>query len=262
MQEVSKNEYALITGASGGIGLELATIMASRGHNLILVARTREKLEDISRNLINHYGIDIKVFDKDLSLTNDRQQLIDALFEMNLMVNILVNNAGFGDSGNFHQSDWEKNERMIQLNITALTHLTRSFLPMMVSNRNGRILNVASIAGYLPGPLMSVYYASKAYVVSFSQALYYELKGTGVTVTTLSPGPVRTNFFNYAGAGEAKINSILEPATASSVAKLGYRKMMKGRRSAIQGWNNKLIVLGLRFMPKSLTSAITKKLHV
>ncbi|MGE5382883.1 MAG: SDR family NAD(P)-dependent oxidoreductase [Omnitrophica WOR_2 bacterium] len=257
----SEDNFALITGASGGIGLELVNIMASKGHNLVLVARSGKKLAAISEELTKKLPIKIKVFSADLTDEAERLKLISFIKEENLKINILVNNAGFGDSGCFAQADWEKNSRMIKLNILALTHLTREFIPHMIDEGYGRVLNVASIAGFLPGPLMSVYYASKSYVVSFSNAINSELKGTGVTVTTLSPGPVDTNFFNEAGASEAKINKIMKGASAHSVARFAYKRMMHGKRKAVQGIGNKLMLFGLRFIPSSLTNTLVKRLH-
>lgn len=255
------NQFSIVTGASGGIGYELCKVMASKKHNLILVARSENKLKEISESLSREYGIEVKYYIYDLSDCNQRLDFIAKIRKNGYSVNILVNNAGFGDTGYFYEADWEKNERMIQLNITALTHLTREFLPDLIKSNKGRILNVASIAGYLPGPLMSVYYASKSFVVSFSDALYSELKGTGVTVTTLSPGPVETNFFNEAGAADAHITSIIRPASASHVAAYAYRRMMKGRKRAIPGWTNNLMILGIRFVPTELTNSILKRLH-
>lgn len=253
--------FALITGASGGIGYELSFIMAEAGHNLVLVARSEDKLSDITLDLKEKFGIKVYHFAADLSIEEERLALIDFLRGRGIEISILVNNAGFGDSGFFAEADWQKNEKMIQLNITALTHLTREFLPEMIASGHGRILNVASLAGFLPGPLMSVYYASKSFVVSFSNALHSELKRTGVTVTTLSPGPVSTNFFIEAGAPDAMINKILGPASANSVASFAYNKMMKGKRKAIHGFKNKIMIFGLRFMPTAVTNTILKRLH-
>ncbi len=254
-------DYALITGASGGIGYELVLLMASKGHNMLLVARSEDKLKQIADSLSKRHNIKVIYLAVDLAVEKERMKLVDYIRNNNLQINILVNNAGFGDAGFFADADWQKNERMIQLNITALTHLTREFLPDMIARNKGRILNVASIAGYLPGPLMSVYYATKSFVVSFSNALHSELRGTGVTVTTLSPGPVETNFFTEAGAADAKVNKLMKPASANSVAHYGYMRMMQGKRKAIQGLNNKFMVFGLRFMPSFVTNSILKRLH-
>ncbi len=262
-KESTANEpdYALITGASGGIGYELVTIMAAKGHNMVLVARSGDKLKQIADDLSKRFSIRVIPMAVNLGEESERINLVDNIRKNNIKITILVNNAGFGDAGYFADADWQKNERMIQLNITALTHLTREFLPDMIARNEGKILNVASIAGYLPGPLMSVYYATKSFVVSFSNALHSELRGTGVTVTTLSPGPVETNFFTEAGAADAKVNKLMKPASAQSVAHYGYIRMMQGKRKAIQGLNNKFMVFGLRFVPSFVTNYLLKRLH-
>ncbi|HLO91070.1 MAG TPA: SDR family oxidoreductase [Lentimicrobium sp.] len=261
MKGENTRTYALITGASGGIGFELSKVMASNNHNLILVARSVEKLDALRKELTDVFNVDVICFSADLAKEDERIKLIGTIREQQLHINVLVNNAGFGDAGYFAEADWEKNERMIQLNITALTHLTREFLPDLINSGRGRILNVASVAGYMPGPLMAVYYASKSFVVSFSYALHHELKNTSVTVTTLSPGPVETNFFKAAGAQDAAVNKIMKPSTALSVAKFGYKRMMKGRKRAIQGWKYNLMLLGVRLVPSEITSAILGRLH-
>lgn len=253
--------YTLITGASGGIGFELAVIMAEKGHNLILTARSEEKLNNIARQLIKNHGIDAISIPADLSVTADRNRLIDEIRRQNIYIENLINNAGFGDLGAFETSDWAKNEEMIQLNITALTHLTREFLPDMRKAKSGRIMNVASIAAFMPGPLMSVYYASKAYVLSFGEALAGELAGSGVKITTLCPGPVETGFQKKAEFKDPALLKMLKPATAHELADYGYHSMMNGKRLAIHGWMNRFIVFSLRFSPRWVVSRAIKKLH-
>lgn len=254
-------KYALITGASGGIGYEICKIMASDNHNMIIVARSEDKLKEVREELIRLNTVDVRYFAVDLADEKERNRMISKIREQKLELDILINNAGFGDSGYFAEADWEKNERMIQLNITALTHITREFLPDLIRSGKGKILNVASMAGYMPGPLMSVYYATKSFVVSFSYALQHELRKTGVTVTTLSPGPVETNFFNEAGASNAAIMGILRPATAKSVAKFAYKRMMKGKKRAIQGLLNNLMLLSIRIIPSEITNPLISRLH-
>ena len=253
--------YTLITGASGGIGFELAVIMAEKGHNLILTARSEEKLNNIARQLIKNHGIDAISIPADLSVTADRNRLIDEIRRQNIHIENLINNAGFGDLGAFETSDWAKNEEMIQLNITALTHLTREFLPDMRKAKSGRIMNVASIAAFMPGPLMSVYYASKAYVLSFSEALAGELAGSGVKITTLCPGPVETGFQKKAEFKDPALLKMLKPATAQELADYGYHSMMNGKRLAIHGWMNRFIVFSLRFSPRWVVARAIMKLH-
>lgn len=255
------NNYTLLTGASGGIGYELAVIMAKKGHQLILVARSESKLSGLATLLNEKYKVKAVYFAADLTRESERLKLIEFVTLHKYHIEILINNAGFGDAGYFHEAAWEKNERMIQLNIVALTHLVREFLPAMIRAHKGKILNIASIAGFFPGPLMSVYYASKAFVISFSEALYSELKGTGVTVTALCPGPVSTNFFVEAGADDAPVNKIMKPAKAPKVALYGYNNMMKGKRLAIPGWSNKFIVWSMNFIPVVISNPILKRLH-
>ncbi len=254
-------QYALITGASGGIGYELSEIMAKDGHNLILAARNIEKLNELSDNLNKKYNVEVVPFKVDLTSEEERTAFIDNLRDNKYHVSILMNNAGFGDAGCFAEANWTKTDRMIQLNVTAITHLTRELLPAMIDSGYGKILNIASIAGFLPGPYMSVYYASKSYVISFSAALREELKNTGVTVTALCPGPVQTNFFNFAGASESRLNTMMKPAEAKSVAYYGYKSMMKGKGRVVHGLLNKLMVFAINFIPAEVSNPIVKRLH-
>jgi short-subunit dehydrogenase len=253
--------YTLITGASSGIGFELAVIMAFKSHNLVLTARSEEKLNNIARQLIKNHGIDAISIPADLSVAADRDKLIGEIRNRNIHIENLVNNAGFGDLGAFETSDWLKNEEMIQLNITALTHLTREFLPDMRKAKSGRIMNVASIAAFMPGPLMSVYYASKAYVLSFGEALAGELAGSGVKITTLCPGPVETGFQKKAEFKDPALLKMIKPATALEIANYGYNSMMSGKRLAINGWMNRFMVFGLRFSPRWVVLPLIKRLH-
>lgn len=190
---------ALITGASSGIGYELARLFARKGHGLVLVARNQETLRELAEKLEREHGIRAIVVSKDLSLPSTPEEIFRELAEKSISVDILVNNAGFGTRGMFSNADTDSQLKMIQVNTTALTHLTRLFLERMSRPRKGRILNVASTAAFQPGPLMAVYYATKAYVLSFSEALASELHGSGVTVTALCPGPTRTEFERRAG---------------------------------------------------------------
>ncbi|MBW6489930.1 MAG: SDR family oxidoreductase [Lentimicrobium sp.] len=253
--------YTLITGASGGIGFELAVLMASKGHNLVLTSRSEEKLANIARQLIKNHNIKAIAIPADLSLAANRERLINEIRAQNIEIEILVNNAGFGDLSAFETSSMAKNQEMIDLNITALTHLTREFLPEMRSSKSGRIMNVASIAAFMPGPLMSVYYASKAYVLSFGEALAQELRGSGVTVTTLCPGPVASGFQERADFNDPTLMKILKPATTTQLAQYGYKSMMKGKRLAIHGRMNRIMVFMLRFSPRSVVARLVMKLH-
>ena len=179
----------------------------------------------------------------------------------NIDVDVLINNAGFGNLGKFSESDLKKELEMINVNISALTALTRLFLPEMIAKNHGKILNVASTAAFQPGPMMSVYYATKAYVLSFSEALSEELKGTGVTVTALCPGPTASNFQKTAGIQETKLIKGKRIATSKEVAEFGYDAMMKGKRIAVQGTMNKLMAYGVKFLHRRLVTRTVKKMH-
>ncbi len=241
---------ALITGASGGIGFELARLLASDGYNLILVARREDKLKALKAEVESAFHITATICTQDLSQPNAAKALYDFTQSQNLSVDILVNNAGFGDFGLFADCNLEKQQQMIQLNITALTEMTYHFLPQMLERKSGRILNVASVASFMPGPKMSVYYATKAYVRSFSEALFTELKKSGITVTALCPGPVKTDFWDVA---EAKTSQKIAPffADSLSVAICGYKNLMRGKALALPGLSTKCTVLLTRFFPRS-----------
>ncbi|MEA5112241.1 putative oxidoreductase [bioreactor metagenome] len=257
----TSNGYALITGSSGGIGFDLAVLMASRGHNLILTARSEEKITNLARQLSKTHSIEAVAFAADLSVENDREKLLEFIRNNNYHIEILINNAGYGDLGPFEHADWDKTHQMIQLNITALTHLTRVLVPGMRKVKSGRILNVASVAAFMPGPLMSVYYASKAYVLSFSEALAEELRGSGITVTTLCPGPVATGFQDRAAFKDPALMKILKPATPAEVAEYGYKALIKGKRLAIHGLMNRFMIFSLRFSPRRMVLEMVKRLH-
>ena len=238
---------AVVTGASGGIGREIAKLLARDGYDLVLAARSAETLAGFSRELTEGYGIRVIPFTADLTHDEERRRLFE---ETPGDIDILINNAGFGDYGRFSECEWEKQERMIELNDLALTHITHLYLPGMISKGKGRILNVASIAAFEPGPLMSVYYASKAYVLSFSEALSVELKDSGITVTALCPGPVNTGFAKAANAERVKVFRESAGADASKVAEFGYRKMMKGRAVAVHGLTFKAASVVIKILPR------------
>jgi short-subunit dehydrogenase len=243
---------ALITGASNGIGLELAKQFAENKINLVLVARNRIKLHEISNELSKTFNVKCFVIATDLSDYNNAEEIFKICKNENIQIDYLINNAGFGDYGFFHESDWKKQVEMINLNITSLTYLTHLFLPDMIQNKNGRILNVASIAAFLPGPLMSVYYATKAFVLSFSEALSNELKDKNITVTTLCPGPTESNFFKRADMVDSKFVKGRKLPSSTEVAIYGYNQMMKGKRIAIPGILNNLMIYISRFVPRGL----------
>lgn len=240
---------ALITGSSGGIGYEFAHIFAKEGYNLVLVARSQDKLVNLKQEL-EALGAEVYIIAKDLSKPIAPQEVFDEVKNADIKIDVLVNNAGLGDFGQFAQSDIAKIDTMIELNINALTKLTRLFLPEMIERKSGKILNVASLGSFQPGPLMAVYYASKAYVLSFSEAISRELKGTGVTVTALCPGPTKTNFQDAANLGMSGLFVNLQVADAKSVAEFGYKKIKKGKVIAVPGFFNKIAAVGVRLLPR------------
>lgn len=249
---------ALVTGASGGIGLELAKLLAQDNYNLILVARGTEKLSAFAHELQNGFGIVARPVALDLTTPSAPHVLYARLQREGVDVNILVNNAAFGTFGHFAEIPLEDSLGQIQLDITALTALTRVFLPGMIERRRGRILNVASTAGFQAGPLMAVYYASKAYVISFSEAIASELTGSGVTVTCLCPGPTDTGFQGRAGVEESRLFRLIKPMDARTVALDGYHAMMKGRTLTISGLRNRLVAEAVRVSPRKMATAVSR----
>lgn len=249
---------ALITGASSGIGLDLAKMMADDGINLVLVARSTDKLQALKAELDGK--VDVTVISKDLAEKDAAQDVYNQTKAAGIHVDYLVNNAGFGDFGPFIERDWDKNQTMIDLNITVLTHLTKLYLDDMAAAGTGKILNVASTAAFQPGPWMAVYYATKAYVLSFSEALAYEMRNSGVTVTTLCPGPTETGFVDAADMQDSKLFKLRKPATSEAVARQGYKKMLKGQRVTIQGTMNWLMAQSNRFSPRGLVLVMVDKI--
>jgi uncharacterized protein len=248
---------ALVTGASSGIGLELVKVLAHNGHDVVITARKTDALEALAGVVEGKYGISATVIPLDLALPNAPQALFNAVQEKKIDIDILVNNAGFGLGGPFAETEMTRELGIIQVNITALTHLTKLFLQPMLLRHSGRILNVASTAAFQPGPLMSVYYASKAYVVSFSEAIAEELRDTGVTVTTFCPGPTATNFAQEAGLRNSRLFN-LGVASAEDAAQFAYKAMMSGKRIAIPGLRNKIIAQGNRLTPRTLATRLSK----
>ena len=247
----------LITGASGGIGYELAKLFARDHHNLILVARTGDKLAQIATEL-QPLGVTVKTMALDLTQPPAAKFLFDQLQREGTAVDILINNAGFGVYGDFAQMSEEEILGQIHLNITALTELTRLFLPPMVQRRSGRIMNVASTAGFQPGPHMAVYYATKAYVISFSEAIANELRDSGVTVTCFCPGATHTGFAKRAGTEKSRLFKQLGGMSAEKVALDGYRAVMDGRTLAISGLHNWAIAQSTRFAPRKMVTAVSR----
>ena len=252
------NKTALISGATSGIGYELAYIHAKQGGNLVLVARSKDKLELIKQDLEDKYKISAYIIAKDLSIKDSPKDVYDEVIKNNITVDYLINNAGFGIFAFFSDNDWKKVEQMITLNITALTHLTNLFVKDMIKRGNGKIMNVASTAAFQPGPTMAVYYASKAYVLSFSEAISNELKNTGVTVTTLCPGPTTSGFQEAASMHESRLVKGRILATSKAVAEYGYNAMLKGKSVAIYGILNYLVANSVRFFPRSAVLKMTR----
>jgi uncharacterized protein len=254
------SKTALITGASGGIGLELARIHAQKGDNLVLVARNKIKLDAIKSELESKHHITVLIISMDLAVADSAKELFDIIKKQNISPDYLINNAGYGDYGFFVDSDWEKESRMIQLNISTLTQLTRLFLPEMIHNGGGRIMNLGSIASFQPGPLMAVYCATKAFVLSFSEALNNEVADKGITVTALCPNLTESGFVDASAMNESKMAKGRKLPTAKEVAEYGYRSMMKGRAVAVHGFMTKIMVKSVRLVPRSLVVKITRKL--
>src|SRR6266851_405244 len=248
---------ALITGASGGIGYELAKLFAKGGHNLVLVARGGPKLAQVADELQRHFGVSVKTVTLDLEASAAPQLLFDQLQREGIAVDILVNNAGYGKLGGFAEVAVEESLGQIQLNLAALTYLTKLFLGPMLERRSGKIMNVASTAGFQPGPRMAVYYATKAYVISFSEALANELAGQGVTMTCLCPGATATDFASRAGNARSRLFKQLGPMDAKTVALKGYRGLMAGTL-VIPGLRNWLVVESLRVSPRRAVTAVSR----
>lgn len=236
---------ALITGASSGIGKELARIHAGKGGDLVLVARREKELTELKNSLESDYKVMVLVIPKDLSDIKTPSEIFAETEKSGIQIEYLINNAGFGGHGFFHEREMGKDLDMVNVNITSLMLLTRLYLPGMVKNEKGKILNVSSTASFLPGPLQAVYYASKAFVTSFSQALAEELNGTGVTVTALCPGPVATEFFDTANMQGVKMLKTQKAMSPAKTAVIGYRDMMKGR---LLSFDNGLLKFSLNWM--------------
>jgi short-subunit dehydrogenase len=255
------SETVLITGASSGIGRELAKCFAEEGCRLILVARTRASLEALAAELRQSYQIEVRVLPADLAQPETPICLFANLEAEGLQVDVLVNNAGFGAQGPFAELPLERQLEMIQVNVTALTHLTHLFLPAMIERRRGGMINVASTAAFQPGPLMAVYYATKAFVLSFSEALAEELRGSGLTVTALCPGPTHTNFAVAAGMQNSRLLR-MKSMSAKAVAQIGHRAFRQGRYVSIAGLRNQLAAFSVRLAPRVLVRKIVHQINV
>jgi short-subunit dehydrogenase len=254
-------DTALITGASGGIGEDLARLFAAGGANLILVARSADKLRALADELSRAHSVSAEALPVDLGRAGAADEVATALSSRGAVVDVLVNNAGFGNYGLFSQIDPLAELQLLHLNIVTLTMLTRHVLPGMIERRHGRVLNVASTAAFQPGPLMATYYASKAYVLSFSEALFNETEGTGVTVTCLCPGPTHTGFQSRAGLGKARLFDVGHVMASAEVARAGYDGMMADKALVVPGLMNKIGVQSLRLAPRSLVRRFVRHLQ-
>jgi short-subunit dehydrogenase len=253
-----RGQTALITGASGGIGLELARCCARSGFDLVLVARTLSSLERVAGELGTETGVRCTPIAADLSRVEAPAVLAERLRAEQIMVEVLINNAGFGLFGPFATLSLQEQLDMVQVNVTALTHLTRLFLPEMIDRRSGRVLNVASTAAFQPGPLMAVYYATKAYVLSLSEALGEELRDSGVTVTALCPGPTATGFQQRAELQGSRLLRVSPPMDAGVVAQAGFEGMMRGKRVVVPGLTHQLQTTAVRFLPRNVVTRLAR----
>jgi short-subunit dehydrogenase len=254
----STTRTVLITGASGGIGFELAKLFAKDRYNLVLTARSGDKLKQIAAQLQEEFGVKVKTVALDLAAEHAAKILVDLLEGEGVVVDVLVNNAGFGVYGGFAGLAEEEILGQIQLNVTALTHLTRLFLPGMIARRGGKIMNVASTAAFQAGPLMAVYYATKAYVLSFSEALANEVAGTGVLVNCFCPGPTDTGFQMRAGMESSRLVKKMGAMKVEAVARDGYRGLMAGKTVVISGVRNWLVAESVRFAPRRWVTAVSR----
>ena len=252
---------ALITGASGGIGLELARIFAANGNNVVLVARNQSRLGEIKVELEAKHKVKVLTIDKDLSLRDAAREVYEQTQSSGWQIDYLVNNAGFGDYGPFADSSWDKQLQMIDLNITALTHLTKLYLENMMARKSGKIMNLASTAAFQSGPLMAVYFATKSYVLHFSEALDNEVREKGITVTAVCPGATESGFQAAAAMEESGLVKNKKLPTSHEVATFAYESMMKGKTVAIHGLMNKILANSVRWMPRSVVVKITRKMQ-
>src|SRR5207245_4964217 len=252
---MSSGNAALITGASAGLGLEYAKLFAADGHDVVLVARRRDRLEALAKELEGRHRVRAHVIAADLGSGDGTRRVLDDLRGIGLEAAFLVNNAGFGTSGAFAELDADRELEMIQVNIVSLVSLTRALLPPMIARKRGRILNIGSTAGFQPGPFMAAYYASKAFVNSFTEALAYELRGTGVTATVSCPGATATEFAAVSGIERSRLFR-MGAASPQQVAKEGYRAMMAGKPIVVHGLKNKFAVQALRVSPRAAVRVI------
>ena len=250
---------ALVTGAASGLGYELAILLATDAYKLILVDIDANSLAKVKTELENNFKIQVVTLEKDLSEKNIAENIIAEIKDE--PIDILINNAGFGLFGSFVDTDWERESEMLHVHILTTTHLTKLVLEGMVIRGSGRILNMSSLAAFQPGPLMAIYYASKGYMLSFSEAIANELKGTGVTVTALCPGPTKTSFQKTVSANSCDNKITFNMASAKTVAAYGYKSMLKGKTYAIPGKFNKFLAILPRLVSRNAAAAIVRKIQ-
>jgi short-subunit dehydrogenase len=254
-------QWALVTGASAGIGQEFARVLASEHYHLVLTARRKDRLLDLQKELHEKFGILVEIFVCDLSHPQGAREIFEWTRTRGLEIDVLINNAGFGAFGEFSQSDYQTITNMLQVNVTSLMQLTRLFLAEMTSRNRGYILNVGSMAGFVPGPLMAVYFATKAFVLSFSEALAYELKDTAVRVTVFCPGPVKSEFQRVAYRESPEVTDRRRIPTAAQMARFGYEAMKQGTTIAIPGFRNKILPIILRLIPRMIVPYFAQFRH-
>ncbi|HWD90766.1 MAG TPA: SDR family oxidoreductase [Verrucomicrobiae bacterium] len=254
-------ETALITGAASGIGLALAKEFAKNGHNLVLTSRVQTELREVAAELTSQHNIQVGTIPADLEQPGAAEQLREAVQREGIIIDILVNNAGLGYRGKFWEIPLEDQLRIVRVNIEAVVRLTHLFLPPMINRNNGRILNTASIAGFEPGPLMAVYHASKAFVLSFTEAIATELEETDITVTALCPGATDTDFFPKAGMMDTKAFQKGPVMAPQEVADIAYKALMRGDRTVVAGGANKAMVFARRFMTEGAQAKMNKKFY-
>lgn len=252
---------ALVTGASSGLGAEFLKLYAADKYDLVLVARSEGKLKELAAGLAKEHGVEAHVLACDLSEGGAPKEVFDGAAKLGVEVHALVNNAGFGDFGPFVETRFDRELEMMQLNMIALVHLTKLFLPGMVARGTGEVLNVASTAAFQPGPLMAIYYATKAFVLSFSEALAEEVAGGGVRVSALCPGPTETGFVKAAGMEKSKLFERGGVMDAPTVAAIGYRGVKRGCRVVVPGIRNKVMAQSVRFAPRRMITSIVKRMQ-